>query len=155
MKIKSITDVITNSSTEVFTCYFKEDLDSVKKIINLVLKTAGSEKTCDDLFDVNLKYEFTEEEYKKVLSDNERESWMKCKLKDPASYPLEPTRGDIDRMVGEFMDSYYCEDGEMSVDGPMIDGIEIKAKNQAFQKEAEEIGKLITNIGESLNVGWC
>ena len=37
----------------------------------------------------------------------------------------------------------------------MIDGIEIKAKDQAFQKEAEEIGKLITNIGESLNVGWC
>lgn len=80
---------------------------------------------------------------------------MKCKLEDPASYPLEPTRDDMDRMVGEFMDSYYCEDGEMSVDGPMIDGIEIKAKDQAFQKEAEEIGKLITNIGESLNVGWC
>jgi hypothetical protein len=58
-------------------------------------------------------------------------------------------------MMEEFMDSYYCDDGEMSVDGPMIEGIEIIAKDPYNEDLAKEISSLITNIGESLNVGFC
>lgn len=55
MKIQSYIDVITNSSTTVFT--FADNIEGVKKIINGVLKVAGSKYTCDDLFDITVEYD--------------------------------------------------------------------------------------------------
>ena len=52
MKIKSVTNVITNSSSETFLVVNENAIDTVKNFINAILETAGSEKTCDDLFDV-------------------------------------------------------------------------------------------------------
>lgn len=159
--VKSKTDVITNSSSEVYTCYFGEDVKNIERVINLILAAGGSGKTCSDLFTISLKYDYSEEElrevYKEVFGSEEggKNSWLKCKIKDPSTYPLEPSRADIDRMMEEFMDSYYCDDGEMSVDGPMIEGIEIIAKDPYNEDLAKEISSLITNIGESLNVGFC
>lgn len=48
--IQSISGVITNSSSEVYTIYYKEDIDNIKKLVNAILSTAGSDKTFDDLF---------------------------------------------------------------------------------------------------------
>lgn len=46
--IQSYVDLITNSSTSVFT--WATSPEAVKEIINAVLKSAGSDLTCDDLF---------------------------------------------------------------------------------------------------------
>lgn len=52
--IQSYIDLITNSSTSVF--QWANNIDGVKEIINAVLKSAGSDLTCDDLFDITVHY---------------------------------------------------------------------------------------------------
>ena len=53
-KIKSLTDVITNSSTEVFTIY---NVNKIKQMVNsiLALSDATSNLTFDDLFEVDYR----------------------------------------------------------------------------------------------------
>lgn len=53
IKIQSITDVITNSSTSVFTIYTKNDIKTIKSIVNALLAVNG-DSTFDDLFDIKL-----------------------------------------------------------------------------------------------------
>lgn len=54
-KIKSLTDVITNSSTEIFTVYNKEAVNNIKELVNaiLALNNKTSNLTFDDLFEVD------------------------------------------------------------------------------------------------------
>lgn len=55
MKIQSYVDLITNSSTSVFT--WADNIEGVKEIINAVLKASGSNLTCDDLFKITISYD--------------------------------------------------------------------------------------------------
>ena len=55
MRIQSFIDVITNSSTSVFT--WADNINGVKRIINGVLKAVNSDYTCDDLFDITTEWE--------------------------------------------------------------------------------------------------
>lgn len=163
--VKSKTNVITNSSTEVFNCFFKDDVDAVKEIVNLVLQASGSTNTCDDLFMVTLEYdncddlESIKEMYNDVINGTPDDRWyyLRTYLKDPGSYPSVPTREDIDHFVEECMEGYIIkdEDNQMSVDGPMTSGIKLIAKDPGNQGMADRIGKLITNIGECYEVGFC
>lgn len=52
-KIQSISDVITNSSTEVFIVYDSSNIDSIKQIINAILSIDGH-YTFDDLFMIKM-----------------------------------------------------------------------------------------------------
>lgn len=54
MKIHSIVDVITNSSTEIFSLPHKGTVNIIKDMINEILKEVGSDKTADDLFDIKI-----------------------------------------------------------------------------------------------------
>jgi len=54
VKLHSIIDVITNSSTELFITADKYAKETVIEFINEILKTAGSDKQCEDLFEVSL-----------------------------------------------------------------------------------------------------
>lgn len=56
MKIHSITDLITNSSTTIYT-YSEGSDQALKDLMNEVLKLMGSDKTCDDIFNVVVLYE--------------------------------------------------------------------------------------------------
>ena len=77
MKIKSITDVITNSSTEVFAMISQGSVDRLKRMINLLLETSGSSKTCDDLFDIRLVVSdwVGENEYIYIEGEDSERSW--------------------------------------------------------------------------------
>jgi len=50
IKLHSITDLITNSSTTIFT-YSAGCIEPLKEMINEIAKTLGSDKTCDEMFD--------------------------------------------------------------------------------------------------------
>lgn len=67
MKILSITDIITNSSSEVFTIVHPEDVDKIKQVINTILEIAGSDKTSDDLFDI--EYYWDKDELAKYMKE--------------------------------------------------------------------------------------
>ena len=53
IKIQSISDVITNSSTEVFIVYDSSNIDSIKQVINAILSIDGP-YTFDDLFTIKM-----------------------------------------------------------------------------------------------------
>jgi hypothetical protein len=50
--LHSFSDIITNSSTEIFTTCTENSVELIKKFINTILKEAGSDKTADDLFTI-------------------------------------------------------------------------------------------------------
>lgn len=63
MRIQSINDVITNSSTEIYQEATQRTVNTVKDIISVILKVSGSNKSCDDLFTVSIDYEDMLEDY--------------------------------------------------------------------------------------------
>lgn len=120
MKIISFSDVITNSSSEVFTYYTESSIREVKALINAILKAGGSDKTCDDLFDINLTFdeEFCKERLKEINGEKEysREELLQFAL-------------DYDDRL--YMDDDHC-----------IDGFEVIPKNP----ENQEAASFITGI---------
>lgn len=61
MKVKSKTDVITNSSTEVFTYVTEDSVGKIMDIIDAVLLASGSDLTAKDLVEIKPKCSRTEE----------------------------------------------------------------------------------------------
>jgi len=54
--VHSFVDLITNSSSEIFTSASDSTVAAAKEIVNKVLAAGGSLATCDDLFNVSLLY---------------------------------------------------------------------------------------------------
>lgn len=54
IKIQSVSDVITNSSTEIYVEATEHTLNGIKNIVNSILKAVNSEYTADDLFEFSL-----------------------------------------------------------------------------------------------------
>ena len=97
--VHSVIDVITNSSTEIFTD-FSNSVEPCKELINEMLKTFGVEDlTSDDIFDITVGYNDDErvKEYEDDGYDEETiESYMSedspkvlfIESKDPKYDPL-------------------------------------------------------------------
>ena len=62
IRIKSITDAITNSSTEVYAYYDDDSLEKIKEFINLVITVSEGHGTVDGYFEIGF-----------VLGENELE----------------------------------------------------------------------------------
>ena len=54
LRVKSQTDVITNSSSEVFNYVSEVNVRRLKELIDVILGLSHSPRTCDDLFDISL-----------------------------------------------------------------------------------------------------
>ena len=54
MVIIGFSDVITNSSSEVYCVYDEEGINRIKDLVNSILEVAGSDKKFDDLFEISL-----------------------------------------------------------------------------------------------------
>ena len=54
MIIIGFSDIITNSSSEVYCVYSEEGINRIKDLVNSILEVAGSDKKCDDLFEISL-----------------------------------------------------------------------------------------------------
>lgn len=81
IKVQTISNIITNSSSEIFVIYRKSDFEFIKEIINELLKLAGSNKTFDDLFELKIwTTEEAEEAYAKSGSSQNFIDW--CMDKD-------------------------------------------------------------------------
>lgn len=63
IKIQSISDVITNSSTEIYTICTEHTLDRLKEIVNSILKITDSTLTADDLFTFELEEPVDSQDY--------------------------------------------------------------------------------------------
>ena len=74
IKMHSLIDLITNSSTEIFT-YSEGSVEPMKEMINEILGTFGIKETCDDMFNtvVMCDNEYQYEEYITKLKDDEED----------------------------------------------------------------------------------
>lgn len=52
--IQSFIDVVTNSSTEIFVEATTHTKNHIISMVNEILKAGGSDKICDDLFEIRL-----------------------------------------------------------------------------------------------------
>ena len=86
IKIQSISDIITNSSTEVFCLYSQHDKEEIKKLVNAILAIGNSAVTFDDLFEIKMDvnweaayhiYDDYEEISEKYKSDDEFFEFLK------------------------------------------------------------------------------
>lgn len=57
INIQSITDIVTNSNTEVFIRIKETAINTVKELINNLLKISGSTLQADDLFTIEILYD--------------------------------------------------------------------------------------------------
>lgn len=119
MKILSFCDIITNSSTEVFTIYNNSAEESVKNIVNAVLAAAGVRACFDDLFEFS--YDYSEEF-----------------LEDEFGEDKDTIKSDAIEVDWKWVED-QCEQGYF--DRP-IRGIKIIAKNSASQEYANTISKI-------------
>lgn len=154
INIKSLTDVITNSSTEIFTIYNKEAVNKIKQMVNsiLALSDATSNLTFDDLFEVdyrlydygmgeliiNLVEKLKEKGLKehaeaiKATVTTEEELWDYSKQNDIYDTVIE--------IIEKFDDSYS--------DYRIVDGIRIKAKNNpnVDKSKLDKAVEMLNNI---------
>lgn len=63
VKIQSVSDIITNSSSEVFVIYDQNGIDTIKTLVNSILRLSKSEYSCDDLFDFEFIWDDIAKEY--------------------------------------------------------------------------------------------
>lgn len=91
MKVRSVTDVITNSSTEVFSMTSQESVETLRKMINLLLKVSGSPKTCEDLFDIHLEVSqwVDEDVYINIEGEDSDKSWEDLTDREKLDWCLE------------------------------------------------------------------
>ena len=125
MKVKSVTNVITNSSSETFLVVNENAIDTVKNFINAILEAAGSEKTCDELFDITPSLCEDIEEY---WEDWEwKEEYLEKKFKGhsiPSNFVI--PEEEKQAFILEKAKKHDWEGGEES---PCSKGIKIKPKS--------------------------
>lgn len=61
--LQSFNDIVTNSSMEVYQEATDYTVNSIKEIIDTILKIAQSDKKCDDLFTVTIDYDELYDDY--------------------------------------------------------------------------------------------
>lgn len=128
MKIKSITDVITNSSSECFTYVTEESIDKVKDLINSILLIGGSSKTADELFIIKAKFD---EGTVKDWCDWDRNGLHLTSSKEELyEHALSLNKSCIENMEGR----------------PVLTGISIKPKNPDFAKKYGKVLDEINNL---------
>jgi hypothetical protein len=71
IKLHSMTDLITNSSTVIYT-YSEASLDALKLMVNEFFKLAGVSKTCDEVFTLTIGLE-DDERYCDALDELDEE----------------------------------------------------------------------------------
>lgn len=112
MKIRSITDVITNSSTEVFAYVDKGTIEKIKELFNLIVSLTSGKGCFDDYFEISLIPNKYAEEYwdgEKPWEDlNEEEKLDFCLNYESPQYvmptiKIEPKHQDIPKKLLRYL----------------------------------------------------
>lgn len=91
IKIQSVSDIITNSSTEVFMVYDNSAFKNIKELVNAILALAGSNQTFDDLFEIKACVsEYFLDEYPEYAGLTENEILERARMIDKDNYDSYP-----------------------------------------------------------------
>jgi hypothetical protein len=143
VNIHSITSLITNSSTTLFTrC--DDSVEPFKKLINEMFLATGVEKTCDDVFDVVVGYKIDELfEFVGEFDDEEYCPFINIETKNE----LKTVYHNIlfSKEKPDWWASFLKEAKEEFV-VPLPSELVIRAKDPKYQKLADSIMPLIESI---------
>ena len=153
-KIKSLTDVITNSSTEVFTIYNKGAINKIKEMVNsiLALSDTTSNLTFDDLFEVDYCFDIYEiEELINQLAEKLKERGNKEHaeaIKTTVTTEEELWNYSKQNNIYDVVMEIIEEIDNDTYDYRMVDGIHIKAKNNPNVDKAklDKAVEMLNNI---------
>ena len=119
LKIQSVSDIITNSSSEVFMVYNEDSIKQIKELVNAILSLSENNKyTFDDLFTIEICF------------DKER-------LMENTDYEYE---GLSDEELFEKAQEY--DEENYSEGYPIVDGYKVTAKNIKDDSVADKLSNL-------------
>lgn len=147
MKIQSISDLITNSSTEVFIVWEESIMDTIKELVNGILALT-SNKTFEDYFDIKMIYD-----YWQIVDhfDDDPNAMLDpdCPSKIRANWD-DMTFSDQVHLLKEDKDALdFCLE-IASLFGDIYNGYQVTAKCP----EAEEIARNLTQFPDKLHLDY-
>jgi hypothetical protein len=135
--VKSKTDVITNSSTEIYTYWNDDAPKMISSFIEEMIRViAGKEIKADEYFDISL--EPSERAWDKYAED------YADKKIDHSKYPEVPTEEDVRRYCLD--PDTYLGDNWYGIDYPTWEGIQIKAKKPEYQDLANRLSSIAKGL---------
>lgn len=85
--VDSMIDLITNSSTEIYTFPSGDAEKLIKKMVDGILKEAGTEKKFDDLFEIqSVPSQYAEDEFSSWIWDNKAEELGYDRILNPINF---------------------------------------------------------------------
>lgn len=131
--IQSISDIITNSSSEVYTILEDDSIESVKKIIDSILALAGHGFHWDDFFKIEEDFDedYALDLYKDDWNDQEHDEGEEYK---------DPTREELLDFVHNYNDANW-DSGEGSL-------IETRISFAPIDPDAKESAALLHKLND-------
>jgi hypothetical protein len=142
IKIQSMTDVITNSSTSVFCVYEPQNIDTIKRLVNSILAISG-DYTFDDLFDIKFKYDYEDISYflyiEKLIPYKEQYDFIKSLSEEEFNKIVEE--------AGEYEGCDFCTED-------FYGGIEVTVKPGIDSLKVEKAALLISQIDSIFDLDY-
>ena len=151
LKIKSFSDVITNSSTEVFAKYDDDSFDKFKDIVNSILELTGVEYRFDDLYtiekNINLDVLECTTLYENYLKENNPErfaEYEKAPWNEQEKFIHNEPREVQIKLAEQYMEDEWTEGY------PSVTGFSLHVKDNL----TVELAHMATKVAEKLiNIG--
>lgn len=131
IKIQSMTDVITNSSTSVFCVYESQNITAIKNLVNSILAISG-EYTFDDLFNIKFSLAYEGEDFIKEKGIDENNL----------------TQTELDILEAEFYKWSYDNTAKF------YDGIEVTVKPGIDSEKVKKAAELISQIDSIFDLDY-
>lgn len=106
IKIQSISDIITNSSSETFTMLHSDSIKNVKDIIDSILALAGHGFHCDDFFKIT-------ECYDEDSARDKHEWYWDNHLRNEDDKYIEPNEEELTDFVHDWNDRLAGDDDSL------------------------------------------
>ncbi len=157
INLHSMTDLITNSSTTIFTLH-DNSVKPCKELVNEILALMGSDKTCDDIFklsveaDLDYAVDMVNDQLEDLLDEEE---YKALKIPDDYSKGRDRIRKILNEIRSGQMEKpdWYDELVENNDDYQGNRELVIEVKDPQFKKLAEKVIKFLSSVdtAESYN----
>lgn len=156
INIQSISDLITNSSTEAFVVYDAGNVEDIKNLVNAILSLLDPSKTFDDYFTIEMQvdYDALNDIFDKLCANEELyDSYPELKeystiedYQDQDKYLRSLSTKTIDNYFDYYNDNTY-DDYKYQYEGFLISA---KVDNPIIQK----VACVINNVDQIFNVDY-
>lgn len=156
INIQSISDLITNSSTEAFVVYDEGNVEDIKNLVNAILSLLDPSKTFDDYFTIEMQvnYDALNDIFDELCANEELyDSYPELKeyntiedYQDQDKYLRSLSTKTIDNYFYYYNDNTY-DNYKYQYEGFLISA---KVDNPIIQK----VARVINNVDQIFNVDY-